>query len=145
MIPTERNDLVTYAGTMVLGWILGAVMVVAYIGQPSDLDLHTDEPVNAPNYATHAAMAQGLCFLDTGEQDVVKAGPNVVAAHVIVVKLNGSMVRMDTSEAFDRAGSKTRADDIWVVGVCRGDIVKRRVTMKFNPDARLDNSRVRNY
>lgn len=141
-----RSTIVKVAVNIVMGMGIGATLSVGFashgIGTAST---DQDKPVNAPNYATHADAARPLCFLHTEEWDVVKAGPNIVAGHVVVVKLDGSMVRMDTSEAFDRAGSKTRADDIWVVGVCRGDIVGRRVTMKFNPDARLDNSRVRNY
>lgn len=138
-----RSTIIKLAINVIGGMAFGAVLSVGFASQGiGTTSTDHDKPVNAPNYATHADSARPLCFLHTEEWDVVKAGPNVVAGHVVVVKLNGSLVRMDTSEAFERAESKTRADDIWVVGVCRGDIVERRVTMKFNPDARLDNSRI---
>lgn len=83
-----------------------------------------NKPLNSPSYdsVAHRQAASELCAAETGHIGLVRAG-KVVAGHVVVVRLDGVMERMDTTEAWDRAESKTRADDIWVVGVCKADVV----------------------
>lgn len=75
-----------------------------------------DKPVNSPSWTTHQDAAREFCG-----GDVVEASSDIWATHVVVVKLNGLMVRMPIDEAFDRAESKSRADDIWTIGVCKSD------------------------
>jgi hypothetical protein len=86
----------------------------------------SDKPVNTPSYAsvTHRQAASMVCEVETGNAGLRQASPSVWAAYVVVVRLDGTMQRMDTTEAWDRAESETRADDIWVIGVCAGDIVR---------------------
>lgn len=85
-----------------------------------------DKPRNAPSYADvhYRQAASQLCGVYTDVAKVVPSGEGIVAGHVIVVRLDGVMERMDTSAAWDRAESRTTADDIWVIGVCQGDIIE---------------------
>lgn len=101
----------------ILGLSLGPLFA------PAD---ETTKPLNAPSYdsAPHRLAASQLCKVETGKPGLVQANSEVVAAHVIVVRQDGVMQRMDTSEAWDRTESKSEADNIWVVGVCKKDVVK---------------------
>lgn len=86
-----------------------------------------NKPLNAPSYdsAPHRIAASELCEVETGKPGLVQASKKVWATNVVVVRQDGIMQRMDTTEAWDRSKSKNRADDIWVVGVCKSDIVKQ--------------------
>ena len=114
-----------------LGSKFGLALAISYlmgqagVGIADAGEFDGDKPVNFPTYETHGDAVRPLCFLETGDWDVVKAAPKVVAANVIVMKNDGHIVYMDTTEAWDRARSKTDADNVWVIGVCEGDIVNR--------------------
>lgn len=80
--------------------------------------LEKTKPSNAaPAFETHRATAERVC-----SGAVVAPDSGQLAAAVVVIKLDGSAVRMDTSDAFDRQESKTDADDVWVIGVCKRDL-----------------------
>lgn len=85
-----------------------------------------EKPLNAPSYdsAPHRLAASEVCKVETGKPGLVKASGEVVASHVMVVRQDGVMQRMDTTEAWDRVESKKESDNIWVVGVCKSDVVK---------------------
>lgn len=101
----------------VLGLSLGPMFAPAH---------EETKPLNAPSYdsAPHRLAAAQLCNVETGDAHMVRANSDVVAAHVVVVRQDGVMQRMDTGEAWDRTESKTEADNIWVVGVCTADVVR---------------------
>lgn len=88
-----------------------------------------EKPLNAPSYdsAPHRQAASQVCEVETGKPGLVKASGKVVASHVMVVRQDGVMERMDTTEAWDRTESKKESDNIWVVGVCRADVQNRAV------------------
>lgn len=73
-----------------------------------------NEPQNAPTFRSHLAQAKAICG-----GPVVKTGPEKRASHVVVVRLNGQMTLMDVGEAIDRFESKTEADNVWAVAICR--------------------------
>lgn len=79
------------------------------------------KPVNEPTFETHGEVASQLCDVETGSPKLLRATNRVLSKFVVVVRNDGVMLRMETGEAFDRAQSKTRADDIWSVGVCDRD------------------------
>lgn len=107
----------SFVGLGLLGLGLGPLFA------PAD---ETTKPLNAPSYdsAPHRLAASQLCKVETGKPGLIQARNEVVAGHVIVVRQDGVMQRMDTSEAWDRTESKSEADNIWVVGVCKKDVVK---------------------
>ena len=104
------GPIALFALASVVGTVVGA--------NPVDVKaIDGNEPANAPSFETHEAAAQMVCG-----GPVLESGPDIVAGHVIVVPLNGRVVRMDTTEAWSRVRSKTTADDVWVIGVCRKDV-----------------------
>lgn len=64
------------------------------------------KPVNVPTFATHG---QPGCAPVDGEP----------AATVLVVTQSGESVRMNFDTAWNRGHDSERANDVWVVGVCR--------------------------
>ena len=112
---------------MLLIWAAGMCFGITISNGFADQGMHTadiddNKPVNEPTFETHRTAAVELCG-----GPVIKPGPETYATHVVVVKLDGSMVRMPIDEAWKRAKSKTRADDIWSIAVCRSDIVNPNV------------------
>lgn len=104
------GPIALFALASVVGTIVGA--------NPVDVKaIDGNEPANAPSFETHEAAAQAVCG-----GPVLESGNDIVAGHVIVVPLNGKVTRMDTTEAWSRVRSKTTADDVWVIGVCRKDV-----------------------
>lgn len=93
------------------------------LAAPAD---ETTKPLNAPSYdsAPHRLAASQLCKVETGKPGLIQARNEVIAGHVIVVRQDGVMQRMDTSEARDRTESEVESDNVWVVGVCKKDVVK---------------------
>jgi len=85
---------------------------------PTDTSLDETKPVNEPTFANTLDEAKALCG-----GPVVKTGPEKVAAHVVVVLLNGKTVRMDTGEAIARWESRTDADNVWAVAICKKDLL----------------------
>lgn len=118
-----RIIVITTILKVVGGMTAGVVLSYGYATQGIGIE-HADEdkPVNEPTFETHRAVAVELCG-----GPVVKPGPEMYATHVVVVKLDGSLVRMPIAEAWKRAESKTRADDMWTIAVCRSDIVNPNV------------------
>ena len=116
----------TYTAGLMQVALMAASAVLATWAAANPIDVKSvdgNEPVNSPSYdsTVHRQAASELCAAETGRNGLVRAG-KVVAGHVVVVRLDGVMERMDTTEAWGRAESKTRADDIWVVGVCKADV-----------------------
>jgi hypothetical protein len=97
---------------------LASVVGTVVAANPVDVKaIDANRPANAPSFETHEAAAQMVCG-----GPVLESGNDIVAGHVIVVPLNGKVTRMDTTEAWGRVRSKTTADDVWVIGVCRKDV-----------------------
>lgn len=104
------GPIALFSVASVVGTVVGA--------NPVDVKaIDGNEPVNAPSFETHEAAAQVVCG-----GPVLESGNDIVAGHVIVVPLNGKVVRMDTTEAWGRVRSDTTADDVWVIGVCKKDV-----------------------
>lgn len=97
---------------LVLVAMLACLPTIFVSTEVSD-SMDASKPVNIPTMATHKAQAEKVC-----DGAVVKTGPTVVAADVVVVKQNGKTVLMPTDEAHERFQSKTDADDIWPIAVC---------------------------
>lgn len=107
-----------------------SVLATWALANPMDVKaIDGNEPENTPSYdsAVHRQAAAMVCKVETGNSRIVRSEGTVVAAHVMVVRLNGVMERMDTSEAWDRTKSKTKADDVWVIGICKADIQNQGV------------------
>lgn len=103
------------ATTFVFGSAIAATLSWGFASQGMYVDLPADDkPVNAPSFETHAGIAREVCG-----GPVVEMAP--IASHVVVVRMNGDVVRMSVDEAYDRNTSKTHADNVWVVGVCTSD------------------------
>lgn len=117
IVITAMKVVSAFVALGILGLSLGPLFAPA----------HEDtKPLNAPSYdsAPHRLAASQLCKVETGKPGLIQASGEVVAAHVIVVRQDGVMQRMDTGEAWDRTESKSEADNIWVVGICKKDVVK---------------------
>lgn len=109
-------------GRMLATWISGALFGISgsflFAQNGIGVDRVDDEkPENSPSWTTHQDAARELCG-----GPVVKPGPGVFATHVVVMKLNGLLVRMPIDQAWDRAKSKAYADDIWTIAVCKSDV-----------------------
>lgn len=107
-------------GSFLLNLLFGVACATVSFAAANQVDIETidgNEPANAPSFETHEAAAQMVCG-----GPVLESGNDIVAGHVIVVPLDGKVVRMDTTEAWSRVRSKTTADDVWVIGVCRKDV-----------------------
>lgn len=107
-----------FVSLIILGFSVGPLFA------PADED---PKPLNAPSYdsAPHRLAASQLCQVETDKPGLIRASGEVVAGHVIVVRQDGVMQRMGTREAWDRTESKSEADNIWVVGVCKADVQNR--------------------
>jgi len=108
------------ATTFVFGSAIAATLSWGFATDGVGID-RDPKPVNEPTFETHGEAARQLCKVETGNASLIRSSDLVLSKNVVVVRLNGHMVRMDTGEAFERAQSKTRADDIWVVGVCESE------------------------
>lgn len=110
-----RNALI---GGLPLLMVAVAMMVgVTVIGANAGKSLDDTKPSNSPSYETHEDMAARVCG-----GPVVAPNPEQSATDVVVVRMDGRVVRMDTSDAWGRVNSKTDADDVWVIGVCVSDL-----------------------
>lgn len=109
---------------------VGSVLATWALANPVDVKaVDGNEPQNAPSYdsATYRQAAALVCKVETGNGHIVPSGEDKIAAHVVVVRMDGTMERMDTTEAWDRSKSKTEADNIWVIGICKADVQNRAV------------------
>lgn len=112
--------------------LLAIVSVLATWSLANPMDVKAidgNETPNAPSYdsVTHRQAASLVCQAETKRSGLVQSGNDIVASHVIVVRGDGVMERMDTTEAWDRTESKTTNDDVWVIGICKADIQNQGV------------------
>lgn len=124
--PTVKDLIASMAQVALLA--VGCLLVSFSLANQSDTaSVDGNEPKNAPSFdsAVHRQAASQVCKAETGRAGLVRAHNGVVAAHVMVVRLDGVMERMDTTEAWERLESANEADDIWVVGVCKSDVIER--------------------
>lgn len=105
------NIVVRCGMTATFALCLGSVF---YVVKPFE----TAKPENIPTYESALPESRKIC-----RQPVVTSEPKLYATHVVVVRQNGDTVRMDTGEAWARAKSEERSDDVWVVGICAEDLV----------------------
>lgn len=96
----------------------GVTATFALANQADQKSIDGNEPVNVPTYESALPESRRIC-----RQPVVMSEPKLYATHVVVVRQNGDTVRMDTGEAWARAKSEERSDDVWVVGICAEDLV----------------------
>lgn len=76
--------------------------------------LDHEKPVNWPTYDTHRAQAEAVC-----KGAVVRPGKTTMAEHVVVVRNDGRIGLMSTQEAWDRGQSKSYADNVWTIAICK--------------------------
>lgn len=93
------------------------------------------KPVNEPTFETHGEAARQLCKVETGDDSLIRSSDLVLSKNVVVVRLNGRMVRMPTDEVFERSQSKTSADNVWVVGICESEAFVMTQEMRDELDA----------
>ena len=74
-------------------------------------------PVNSPSIETHRAQGEEVCG-----GAIVAPSKKTPSRDAVVVKLDGSVVLMDTAEVWDRHENKNENDGVWVVGVCKSHI-----------------------
>lgn len=116
--------LVSVACRVVAALIVGFSLGPAFATVTDEVK---NKPSNIPTYEAYREAASQLCQVETDRPGLVRSGNHVVAGHVIVVRGDGVMERMDTTEAWDRTKSKTTTDDVWVIGVCKADIQNQGV------------------
>lgn len=96
-----------------------AVAALAFGPMFTTTTVHEDQkPENVPTYQSHLKQGNEIC-----EQPMVMSKPDLWATDVVVVRQDGGTVRMDTTEALNRAKSPEDSDDVWVVGICAEDLV----------------------
>lgn len=107
----KKSLIAAAQGLPMLTLVLFLVAIPTAFPEQGTLD--DVKPQNLPTFTVYTEEAQAAC-----DGPIVRTGPGVVAADVVVVKQNGNVVVMDTSEAHQRLTNKADADDVWPIAVC---------------------------
>jgi hypothetical protein len=112
---TRSLALAGLAYALVIAYVVPATLLVEQTRRPAPT-----HPGASPLSATdHPAWKRAHAKRFPGCLDIASWPGGDVPSSVVVVRRDGRPMKISFDEAFERATSASRADDVWTVGACR--------------------------